>query len=204
MTRRFDRRTDGAKSHLQCLCDTDHLDFNVADTDRYAHYFEVIDRLGLGHDALKQPFARCVFNVMAVNRYTHLKDVALVCDAYGDWTLAPAFDVIHSHNPPAAWSQRLQMSVNGKFEGVSRSDPLMVAERFRVPASMSVLGEVRDVLNHWPEFADEHGVDEAHVIRIARDLESFALPATEGRPTDWNGATGEARTPARCARVPPS
>lgn len=40
---------------------------------------------------------------------------------------------------------------------------------------MSVLGEVRDALSHWPEFADEYGVDEAHVIRIARDLESFAL-----------------------------
>ena len=175
MTRRFDRRTDGAKSLLQGLCATDHVDFNVVGTDSYAHYFDVIDRLGLGHDALEQPFRRCAFNAMAVNRDAHTENVAFVCGAYGDWTLAPAFDVIYSHNPPAAWSQRLQMSVNGKFEGVSRSDPLMVVERFGVPAAMSVLGEVRDALRHWTETADECGVDEAHVIRIARDLESFAL-----------------------------
>lgn len=175
MTRRFDRRANGAKSHLQSLCAMDHLDFNVPDTHSYAQYFDVIDRLGLGRDALEQAFRRCAFNVMAVNRDDHTKNVAFVCDASGDWSLAPAFDVIHSHNPQGAWSQRHQMSVNGKFEGIGRSDLLMVAERFKVPAATSVLGEVGAAVNRWPEFADECGVDEAHVIRIARDLEFFAL-----------------------------
>ena len=51
MTRRFDRRADQSKVHVQTLCALDHLDFNLADTHSYAQYLAAIDRLGLGTEA---------------------------------------------------------------------------------------------------------------------------------------------------------
>ena len=175
MTRRFDRGDGGAKTHLQSLCAIDHLDFNIADVHSYAQYFDVVQRLGLGRDALEQAFRRCVFNVMAVNRDDHTKNVAFTCAPSGEWSLAPAFDVIHSYNPQGTWSQRHQMSVNGKFEGIGATDLLMVADRFKVPAAKAVLGEVRRAVGRWSEFADESGVPESQRLQIAHDLETFSV-----------------------------
>ena len=134
MTRRFDRRPDDSKIHAQTLCALDHLDFNQADTNSYAQYLDVIDRLGLGADAREQAFRRVVLNVAGSNRDDHTKNLSFCCDDGGRWSLAPAYDVNYAHNPQGKWTQRHQMSVNGKFEGITQADLLELADRFVVPS----------------------------------------------------------------------
>ncbi len=175
MTRRFDRDANGAKVHILSLCAMDHLDFNAPDTHSYAQYFDVIERLDLGRGALEQAFRRCAFNVGAANRDDHTKNLGFVCSRDGDWALAPAYDVNHSHNPEGLWTQRHQMSVNGKFENITSADLLEVAERFQVRAARAVLGEVDAALRRWREFAQSCDVDPSHVERIAGDIERFRL-----------------------------
>jgi serine/threonine-protein kinase HipA len=174
MTRRFDRRADGTKVHVQTLCALDHLDFNLPDTHSYAQYLDVIDRLGLGPDALEQGFRRVVFNVAAANRDDHTKNLSFCCGEEGRWSLAPAYDVNHAHNPTGRWTQRHQMAVNGKFEGIGRPDLLELADRFLVPAPGQVMAEVIDAVGRWPTFAQEAGVPESEIERISRDLAAFA------------------------------
>ncbi len=173
MTQRFDRDELGAKIHLQSLCAMDHLDFNTPDTHSYAQYFEVIDRLGLGRSALEQAFRRCAFNVAAANRDDHTKNFGFVCSANGNWALAPAYDVNHSYNPDGLWTQRHQMSVNAKFEHITRDDLLVVAERFKVPGARAVLGDVDAAVRRWSEFAESCDVERHHVVRIEADIERF-------------------------------
>jgi serine/threonine-protein kinase HipA len=174
MTKRFDRRADGTKVHTQTLCALDHLDFNVADTHSYAQYLDVIDRLGLGPAALEQAFRRVAYNVAAVNRDDHTKNLSFCCDQSGQWSLAPAYDVNHAYNPQGQWTQRHQMSVNGKFEGIDRVDLLELADRFAVPAAASALDDVLDAVGRWPAFAESADVSGADIERIAADHLAFA------------------------------
>jgi serine/threonine-protein kinase HipA len=175
MTQRFDRDIVGAKRHIQSLCAMDHLDFNAPDTHSYAQYFDVIDRLELGRQALEQAFRRCALNVAAANRDDHTKNLGFVCSANGEWSLAPAYDVNHSYNPQGRWTQRHQMSVNAKFDHITRDDLLSLAERFAVPGARSALGDVASAVSHWREFADECDVDQRHAARIEGDIEQFRL-----------------------------
>jgi serine/threonine-protein kinase HipA len=175
MTQRFDRDGDGAKAHIQSLCAMDHLDFNAPDTHSYAQYFDVVDRLGLGRASLEQAFRRCAFNVAAANRDDHTKNLGFVCSAISGWSLAPAYDVNHSYNPEGLWTQRHQMSVNAKFEDITRDDLLEVAERFKIPSARSVVGDVATAVSQWRVFAEECDVDPTHVTRIEGDIERFRL-----------------------------
>jgi serine/threonine-protein kinase HipA len=173
MTRRFDRRADGTKVHVQTLCALDHLDFNLPDTHSYAQYLDVVDRLGLGPDSLEQAFRRVAFNVAAVNRDDHTKNLSFRCDEAGRWSLAPAYDVNHAYNPHGRWTQRHQMSVNGKFDGIVRSDLLELADRFLVPSPAGVLAEVLDAVAGWPRFARAAEVPWPIIERIGADLAAF-------------------------------
>jgi serine/threonine-protein kinase HipA len=173
MTRRFDRRADGSKIHVQTLCALDHLDFNLIDTHSYAQYLDVIDRLGLGPDALEQGFRRIAFNVAAADRDDHTKNLSFCCDEAGRWSLAPAYDVNHAYNPAGRWTQRHQMSVNGKFEGIGRADLLELADRFVVPSPTKVLAEVLDAVQRWPSFAEQAAVSAREVERISADMDAL-------------------------------
>jgi serine/threonine-protein kinase HipA len=174
MTRRFDRRPDGTKVHVQTLCALDHLDFNLIDTHSYAQYLDVIDRLALGAEARSQAFRRTVFNVAAANRDDHTKNLSFCCNESGTWSLAPAYDVNHAYNPQGQWTQRHQMSVNQKFEGITRDDLLELSDRFLVPGAVVAFEQVIEAVRRWPEFAEEAGVDGSDIDRIARDLATFA------------------------------
>jgi ABC-type ATPase involved in cell division len=173
MTRRFDRRADGSKVHTQTLCALDQLDFNLADTHSYAQYLDVIDRLGLGPDAREQGFRRLVFNVAGANRDDHTKNLSFRCDEDGTWSLSPAYDVNYAYNPQGRWTQRHQMSVNGKFEDITKADLLDLADRYVVPAPARVIDDVLEAVGRWRSFAEEAGVEEAQVERIAGDLVAF-------------------------------
>jgi serine/threonine-protein kinase HipA len=173
MTRRFDRLPDGSKVHTQTLCALDHLDFNLPSTHSYAQYLDVIDRLGLGPLAREQAFRRLVFNVAAANRDDHTKNLSFCCARTGNWSLSPAYDVNHAYNPTGEWTQRHQMSVNGKFEGIKRADLDEFADLFVVPSPSKVIGDVLDAVNRWPDFAEEAKVKTPDVARIAQDLVTF-------------------------------
>jgi serine/threonine-protein kinase HipA len=173
MTRRFDRLPDGAKVHTQTLCALDHLDFNLPSAHSYAQYLDVIDRLGLGPLAREQAFKRLVFNVAAANRDDHTKNNSFRCLQNGNWSLAPAYDVNHAYNPSGEWTQRHQMSVNGKFEGIDRADLDEFADLFVVPSPSKAIGDVLDAVDRWPDFAEEAGLQSPDMARIADDLVAF-------------------------------
>ncbi|MGH9110034.1 MAG: type II toxin-antitoxin system HipA family toxin, partial [Acidimicrobiales bacterium] len=93
MTRRFDRGSGGERHHVISLCALAHLDYNLVRTHSYDQYLQAVTALGLEPGALQQAYRRMVFNVMAVNRDDHTKNVAFLRRRAGGWELAPAFDV---------------------------------------------------------------------------------------------------------------
>ncbi|MGH9046311.1 MAG: type II toxin-antitoxin system HipA family toxin, partial [Acidimicrobiales bacterium] len=173
MTRRFDRPASGVKIHVQTLCALDHLDFGMIDTHSYAQYLDVVDRLGLGAEAREQAFRRLAFNVAGVNHDDHPKNLSFCCNEHGDWSLSPAYDLCYAYNPHGRWTQRHQMSVNGKFEGIGRADLLELGDRFAVPSPGKALDQVLDSVSRWAEFAEESGVAGPRIDAVEESLEAF-------------------------------
>lgn len=174
MTRRFDRTAEG-KVHMQTLCAMAELDFNQRATHDYSQYFQTIDRLGLGHEARAEGFRRMVFNLYAANCDDHTKNLSFLMTADGSWSLSPAYDVTHAHNPsPQAWTVQHQMSVNGRFAGITADDVATVADRHMVPGWKAIVSDVRDAIARWPEFASAAGLDEATTAHVATDMRELA------------------------------
>lgn len=167
MTRRFDR--DGnRKHHLQTLCALAHLDYRQKAAHDYAQYLHLIRELGLGDEALEEAFRRIAFNVMARNCDDHSKNLSFLLPQGSRWRLAPAYDVTYAHNPAGEWTRQHLMSVNGKFDGITRDDLLLLADRFGIGAAPRLLRSVRDAVAAWPDPARQAGVRPADVSRIRK------------------------------------
>ncbi len=169
MTRRFDRPKN-AKLHLQTLCGLAHMDFNVAGAYSYEQAFQVARQLGLPHPDASQLYRRAIFNIVARNQDDHTKNISFLMDRSGTWQLAPAYDVIYSHNPDGAWTSRHQMSLAGKRDDFTREDLLGAASAANVKTreAKAVLGGVRAAVARWKMFAEEAGVPKKVAERIAK------------------------------------
>ncbi len=168
MTRRFDRDVHGGKIHMQSLCALGHYDFNAAGEHGYEQTFLVIQRLNLGHEAMREMYRRMVFNVVARNQDDHTRNIAFLMDQAGQWRLAPAFDLIWSYNPAGRWTNRHQMSLNGKRDDFTRADLLAVAQPYRLKDADDLIEQVVAAVADWPRFAKAAGVKNDQQRTIAK------------------------------------
>ncbi len=153
LTKRFDRDSSGERIHYQSLCALDHLDFRMQDTHAYAQYLNVARKLNLRDDELAQCFRRMVFNIFALNRDDHTKNFGFLLAENSEWKLAPAFDLTYAFNPMGKWTQRHQMSVNGKFENISLTDIYTLGDMYSIPAYKKIVADVGAVISQWRDFA---------------------------------------------------
>jgi serine/threonine-protein kinase HipA len=168
MTRRFDRTAEGGKIHVQSLCALAHYDFNAAGEYGYEQALSVIQQLNLGHPTMQEMFRRMAFNVVARNQDDHTRNIAFLMDQKGVWVLSPAFDVVWAYNNTSGeWTNRHQMSINGKRDNFTRVDILSVAKQFGIRGVKEILSQVLDAVARWSEFAKVAGVPDDLVQQIA-------------------------------------
>jgi serine/threonine-protein kinase HipA len=173
MTRRFDRDVIAGmtvKHHTQTLCAMAHLDYKQRGTHAYSQLFMTISELKLGDEALRQAFLRMTFNVMTRNYDDHTKNFSFRRKREQGWELAPAYDVTHAHNPRGEWTYQHLMSVNGKFDGIKRTDLLAEAERFSVPRANDLIADVRSAIQSWPDHARSAGLHQNKAEELRRDF----------------------------------
>jgi len=60
------------------------------------------------------------------------------------------------------------MSVNGKFQGITRKDLLTVADRFGIGEAALIIADVRRAIKAWPSFAKRAGVSRKDLEYIQR------------------------------------
>lgn len=150
MTRRFDR--DGtARHHLQTLSAMAHFPMAVPLEHRtYEQLLITADELGLGYGAREEIFRRIVFNVYANECDDHTKNFTFLLREGDSWDLAPAYDLtgsdFPSEDPWSAHGGRHQLSVNGKFTGITDDDLLEVADRFAIGTGPKVLEFVKETM----------------------------------------------------------
>lgn len=191
MVQRFDRR--GARGtqrvHMHTLGGILHLDYNEQYQIGYEVYFDLMRELGLGQDQVDEAYRRMVFSVATVNYDDHLKNFAFLMDEEGRWRISPAYDVAFAENE--SWTRQHQMSIAGKFKGITRRDLMETGEKFDVPRGGEVIiEEVLDSVSHFRAEAMEAEVNpdmiQSFVERL--DVEMEPLRAGPGRPL---GRTGE-------------
>jgi len=172
MTRRFDRRSDGQKVHMQSLCALAHFDFTQAGAHSYEQAYLVIRQLGLPMAATEEQFRRMAFNVATRNQDDHVKNIAFLMDKEGRWSLSPAFDVCYSHDPQGKWTVTHQMSINGKRDGFTLDDLRACARTalMKRGRAEAIWDQVRAAAARWPEFADKAGVNEARRAGIGGEM----------------------------------
>ena len=114
-------------------------------------------RLSLPMRDIEQQFRRTAFNIVARNQDDHVKNIAFLMDKRGRWSLSPAFDVMYSYNPAGAWTNRHQMSLNGKRDGFDREDfrSLERTASMKRGRADAILDEVIAAVSRWREFADQ-------------------------------------------------
>ncbi len=172
MTRRFDRREDGEKLHMQSLGGLAHYDFNLAGGYSYEQALQVIRQLGLPMSAIEEQFRRMVFNILGRNQDDHVKNIAFLMDKSGTWSLSPAFDMTYSFQPSGQWTSTHQMTMNGKRDRFVLDDFHACAKAASIKSSRvkTILAEVHTVIQRWCEYADKARVLPEHRDRIQNAL----------------------------------
>lgn len=157
MTKRFDRRDDGEKLHMQSLGALAHFDFNQAGAHSYEQALLTLRQLDLPMAAVEEQFRRMVFNIVARNQDDHVKNIAFLMDKQGNWSLAPAFDVTYSYNPSGAWTATHQMTLNGKRDAFAMEDFRACAKQAMMKRGRAeaMVEEVTSAVARWPDFAVE-------------------------------------------------
>lgn len=156
MTKRFDRvGPTGEKLHMQSLGAIAHYDFNMPGANSYEQAAMVIQKLGMGHKDIAQLYRRLVFNVLAMNRDDHVKNISFLMDKKGVWSLAPAYDLTYAYEPGHKWMGLHQMSVNGKRDNITREDLIASAKHMNIskPKAIDIIDHVAAAIKEWPKFA---------------------------------------------------
>ena len=126
--------------------------------------------LRLPYSAAKEMFRRMVFNVVVRNQDDHTKNISFLMGEDGVWRLSPAYDMGYAYNPNGGWTSTHQMSINGKFDGITRQDLLAFASLNNIKDSVFIIEEIVENVAHWPELAKEYEVPSAMVESITSDF----------------------------------
>jgi len=169
MTKRFDRQASGEKIHMQSLAALMHYDYNAPGTNSYEQAILTMRTLGLPMDAIEEQFRRAAFNILARNQDDHVKNIAFLMNKSGKWSLSPAFDMTYAYNPDGPWTDKHQMSLNGKRDGFGAADYAAFAATAGLKRGWgkAILEEVRAAVSRWPEFAEQAGVKQTFRQQIA-------------------------------------
>jgi serine/threonine-protein kinase HipA len=154
LTRRFDRK-NGRKVHMQTLCGIAHYDYRLHRAYSYEQAFNVMRALRLPYSEASQMFRRMVFNVVVRNQDDHTKNISFLMGEDGRWRLSPAYDMGYAYNPLGGWTSTHQMSINGKYDDITRKDLLEFASLNNIKNAPAIIDEVCEAASGWAALARE-------------------------------------------------
>ena len=77
-------------------------------------------------------------------------------DKTGTWHLSPAYDMSWAYNPSGEWTSVHQMSINNKWDDITREDLLKVAYEMNIKKASKIIDQVVDAVAQWPSLAKSH------------------------------------------------
>lgn len=92
-------------------------------------------------------------------------------DYNGKWRLSPAYDMGYAYNPKGGWTATHQMSVNGKFENITRGDLMECAESNGIKNSDEIIDEVCQEASMWASIAKDCGVPANMIETVSSNMQ---------------------------------
>lgn len=169
LTKRFDRMGT-EKIHMQSLCGIAHYDYRERGAYSYEQSFNIMRRLGLPYSQAQEMFRRIVFNVVMRNQDDHTKNISFLMERNGKWHLSPAYDMGFAFNPTGRWTSSHQMSVNGKYDNIQRTDLLALADLNGIKNASETIDKICDAASGWAEIAKSCGVPKKIINAITPHL----------------------------------
>ena len=152
--KRFDR-TEHTFLHTHTLSGLLHADHRIPSLD-YETVMKATYILTKNAVECEKQFRNIAFNVFAYNRDDHGKNFSFLMDEKGGWHLSPAYDLTFSTGPGGEHCTTLMG--NGRTPGTS--DLLKLAEAAKIPKNKStlIIGQVKEAVSKWKQFAEEASV----------------------------------------------
>lgn len=169
LTKRFDRK-NGKKIHMQTLCGIAHYDYRMPRAYSYEQAFNIMRTLRLPYSQAQEMFRRLVFNVVVRNQDDHTKNISFLMDREGKWRLSPAYDMGYAYNPKGGWTAQHQMSVNGKFDDIKRTDLLEFARRNNIKDATEIIDMIVENIARWPLIAEGCNVPKKMIDAIVPNM----------------------------------
>lgn len=173
---RFDRAGSIRRPFLSAMS---MLGANDGDTRSYAEIADAIRRHGAEPDAdCRALWRRLVFNILISNTDDHLRNHGFLYQGLRGWRLSPVYDLVPI---PADIAPRL-LSTTVDYEGdpaASLDLALNRAEYFGLDDGEArvVVREVADAVDGWATVAEEQGIPDPEVDRMASAFEHDDLAA---------------------------
>lgn len=171
--RRFDREAGGRRRHAMSA----HVALRAASEELgYPQFAQLMRRLCRA-DAIAvqqaQLFRRMVFNILVDNTDDHEKNHALLRQADGSWTLAPAFDVV----PSASGLSVQAMAVGSEGHVATLDNALTQCRAFglRRPEARRIVQEICLAVNDWQAHFEAQGVSPRDRAMLAQYLDGERL-----------------------------
>lgn len=195
--KRFDRDGD-RRIHMHSLSGLLHADHRAPSLD-YDSFLKATQILTKNVTQVEKAFRLACFNVLAHNRDDHPKNFSyLLDDATGQWTLAPAYDLVFSAGPGG--EQSMMVMGEGRAPGVEHLRAL--AKKHGVTRAEMIIEEVRAAVCRWQSFADAAGVSKKSAKMIGSRLEPAPVKPTKTakkRPAKKAAAPKKAASTKRSA-----
>jgi serine/threonine-protein kinase HipA len=130
----------------------------------------VTRRLKLPYNQQEEMYRRMVFNVVARNQDDHTKNVSFTMNRSGVWALSPAYDMSWAYNPSGEWTSMHQMSINNKWNDISRDDLLEFARRCDISRPVPIIEQVVEAISGWRKVAGELSIPATQITEIEKTL----------------------------------
>jgi serine/threonine-protein kinase HipA len=91
-------------------------------------------------------------------------------DKNGKWSLAPAYDLCYSYAPSGKWTNKHQLSLNGKRDSFTIRDLLQIAEKQSVKNAKEIVEQVLEVVSQWTTYANRYKVKKEFIKIIQENL----------------------------------
>ena len=105
-------------------------------------------QMNLPYPEQEELYRRMVFNVMSRNHDDHSKNLSFLMDRQGKWKLAPAYDLCYSYTPGGKWTNRHQLSLNGKQDNFTMEDLQKVGENMGIRKHKQIIEEIQETVSH--------------------------------------------------------
>ena len=161
LTERFDRPPGGEKIHIQSLRAL------TPSANDYLNLFWLCDRLHVREGQKDELFRRMVFNFVAGVSDDHNRNFSFMMDKSGQWSLAPAYDVMFSSNiweNPSAISHCL--GICQKRSHITLEDFVDFGEDIGIHGCRDIARSVSRVVASFPERCAAAGIRSDWTDRI--------------------------------------